>query len=159
MIHDKIQADTHAVFMAGTRESREILHRAELRLYRAVVRHSVAAVAPARRALKQRHQMNIVDAALSDVIQMLPDPLQIARKALRIHQHARQRAVLVPVRHHFPGLVQLLQLPAPALIIPVQHTAKVVKRLLISVIQLPIEPLHLVIIAAHTFRKNRVPCR
>ena len=159
MIHDKIQADTHAVFMAGTRESREILHGAQLRLHRAVIRHGVAAVAPACRALKQRHQMHIVDAALPDIIQMLPDPLQVARKALCIHQHTRQGPVLVPVRHHFPGLVQLLQLPAPILIIPVQHTAKVVKRLLIPVIQLPIEPLHLVIIAAHALRKHRVPCR
>ncbi len=70
MVHDEIQADTHAFFMAFIRKIRKILHRPQLRLHLPEIRNGVAAVASAGRALQEGHQVNIVQAAFLDIIQM-----------------------------------------------------------------------------------------
>ena len=70
MVHDKIKTHTHAVPMALARQLREIRHRPELRLHGAKIRHRIPAVAPILRALQKRHQMQIVDPALFQIIEM-----------------------------------------------------------------------------------------
>ena len=70
-----MKADLGAPVAVG-RQRGQVVHRAELRLDAAEVRDRVAAVAAADRALQQRHQMQIVDAALFEVVELFPHAVE-----------------------------------------------------------------------------------
>ncbi len=159
VIHDKIKAGADSLLMAGTRKVRKVLHRSQFRLHFPVIRDRIAAVAAAGRALQQRHQVKIIHTAFLDIVEMLLHALQILRKALHIHQHAGERSVLIPVRCDLACFIELLQLRAPLLIIAVKHRKKIVKRLLISVIKLAIEPFHLIDALVKSVPELRIPLR
>ena len=89
VVHHKVQAEAHPLRPAGVGQVLQVLHGAQFRLHRAEIRHGVAAVAAALGALQQRHQVQVVDAALLDVGQLLLHTLQGAGKSTRIHHHAQ----------------------------------------------------------------------
>ena len=109
VVHDEVDADAHAQAVAFVAQGRQILHGAQLGLHLAEIGNSIAAVASVLGAFQQRHQVEIVDAAFTDIVKMLPDALQVAREAVGIHEHTQHLIALVPVRHQFSGLVPVLQ--------------------------------------------------
>ncbi len=157
MIHHEIEADADAVPVALVGEVRQILHRSQLRLNLSEISYRVAAVAASRRALEQRHQVKIVHAAVLQVVKMAPDALQIAREAVRVHQHAQHLVALVPVRHHKTRVVPFLQRRGPLLIVLVEHGAEIVEGLLIVMVKLKIQPFELVIVLLQALLKFRFP--
>ena len=101
-------------FLEQTGPRIKILHLKDLKRteeshFFAEVGNGIAAVAPVLGALQQRHQVEIVDAAFLDIVKMLPDALQVARKAVGIHEHAQHLISLIPVRHQLSGLVPVFQ--------------------------------------------------
>ena len=144
VVHDEVEADGDAALVAVLRQRREVGHRAQLRLDGAEVRHGVAAVAAALRALQQRHEVQVVHAAVGDVIQLFAHALQVPREGGDIHQHAHQLMALVPPRVGETRAVQLAQRRGTLGIHALQHADKVVVCLLVTVVKLHIKPLELV---------------
>jgi hypothetical protein len=105
VVHDKVQAETDSPVVALFGQPFQIFHRAQVRLYLAEVGYGVAAVVLFFRRVQQRHQMNIIDIALFDIIQLFPDALQISGKCVYIHHHSQQLVSTVPVRMLHPLLV------------------------------------------------------
>ncbi len=157
VVHDEVEADAHAAVMALVGEIGEIIHGAQFRLYLPEVCHRIAAVGPAGRALKERHQVHVVDAALLDVVQVALHALERSSKAVRVHQHAHHLIAGIPVRNHFPRPVPLPELLAALAVVLVQHVAEVVKRVHVPAVELAIQPLHLVVAAGEPLLKLRFP--
>ena len=136
MVHDKVQTDAHIPLMAGIRQGFKILHGSKGGFYTSEIRNRVSAVTAPRRALEQRHQVKIVYPALLNIVQVLLNSLQIAGKALRIHEHANQFIFAVPVRSLFSDLIKSLQLLLSLRIIPKEHGEEIVKRSFMTIVQL-----------------------
>ena len=139
MVHHKIEADRNAAFVTVRREGFQIFHRAQLRLDTAEIRHRIAAVAAPRRAHQQGHQVQIVDAAFRDIIELLAHALQRARKGVGIHQSPQQMVAPVPFGVLLAGAVHFPQGFGPLLPAAVKHPAEIVPGLLIAVIEFHIE--------------------
>ena len=122
----------------------QIVHGAQLGLHLAEIADGIAAVAAALGALQQRHQMQVVDAAVGNIIQLVLYALQRAGKGVHVHQHAHQVMPLVPVRAGFPRPVHQLERLGPLHPAAVQHIAKIPVGLHIVVIQFTVQPFELV---------------
>ena len=109
VVHYKIQADVDAVFVAGVRQRRKILHRTQFRLYGPEIRHRVPAVAFSFGAGKQRHQMQIVDPAFLQVRYMFSRSLQRTAKVVGIEHHPHQIIAAVPVGVCLPFAICFFQ--------------------------------------------------
>ena len=157
VVHDEVKAYAHAACMAVVSERCEVIHGTQLRLDFAEIGNRVAAVASILGALQQRHQVQVVDAALLDVIQMLLNALQIAGEAVGVHEHTEHIVALVPVGRRLAGLVPLFQKRASLLIIVIHHLTEVIKSLLIIVIELAVQPLHFIIMSGQPLLKYRIP--
>ena len=157
MVHDKVKADAHAAAVALGAQLRQILHGAQLGLDLAEVGYGVAAVAPVLGALQKGHQMQVVDAAFLDIVQMADDALQVSRKAVGVHQHAQDLAALDPVGIGHSGPVPLLEEGRPGGIVLVEHLQQVVEGLLVVVVDLSVEPFHLVVVFFQTLDEFRLP--
>ena len=101
MVHHKVQAQAHPSAVACVGEVLKIVHGSQRGVHTPEVRYRVSAVAASLRTLQQRHQMQIIDSALMNIIKMLGHALQVLRKALCVHKHAGQAAVLIPLRQRF----------------------------------------------------------
>ena len=110
VVHHKIKTDGDAPFVAFGGESAQVLHRAQLGLDLAEVAYRIATVASALRAFQKGHQMEVVDPAVLDVVQIGPDSVQISCECVDVHQHAYQGMPLVPFGEGFPCPVYLLEL-------------------------------------------------
>ena len=157
VVHDKVQADAHAAVVALVAELCQVLHGTQFRLYLAEIRDSITAVAPARRALQEGHQVDIIEAALLQVVEVLPHAVQGPGEAAGVHEHAQHLVALVPVRHLLAHLIPFLQDIRPLRIILVEHAAEIIKGLLVIVVELRVEPLELVIVDGHAVRKHGIP--
>ena len=157
VVHDKVEADTHAVVVALVAQLRQVLHRPQLRLHLPEIRNRIAAVAPARRALQKRHQVDVVQSALLQIVQMLAHTLERARKAVRVHEHAQHLISPVPLRDFLAHLIPLLELRRALRIILIKHTAEILERLLVIVVELCVKPLEFIIVLCEPLRKFRLP--
>ena len=157
MVHDEVQADTHTPVVALIAQFRQIFHGAQSRLHLAEVGYCVAAVAASRGALQQRHEVYIVESALLQIIQVLPDSLERAGKAVGIHEHAQHLIAFVPLRNFLAHLVPLFQNFRPLRIIAIEHIDKICKGLLVIVIKLRIEPLQFIVVLFQALCKLRLP--
>ena len=140
VVHHEVEADRDAAAVAVGGERGQILHRAERGLNLSEVGHRVAAVAAADGAFQQGHQVQIVDAAVLNVVELFAHAVERTGKAVHIHEHADQIAALVPVRVAQPLPVQLAQVFAAAFIGAPEHVGKVIPGLLVPVVQLHIKP-------------------
>ena len=147
VVHHKIQAHGDAPAVAVLRQRPQVVHRAKVGLHLPEIADGIATVAAALGAFQQRHQVQIVDAAVGDIIQLLPHAVQRAGEGLHVHQHAHQIVALVPAGIAQARPVQLLQAFGPFLPGAVQHTGKVVVSLHVVVIQLTVQPFELILIA------------
>ena len=157
VVHDKVEADAESLLMAVLREIIEIFHRAELRLDLSEIRDRVTAVAPVLRALEKRHQMNEIRAAFLNIIKVLMHAFQVPGKAVRVNDHAEHIISLIPVRHERSRVVPLLEERISVCIILMQHGYKIIKRLLVIMIELAVQPFHLIIMYLQALNKLRFP--
>ena len=77
VIHDEVQAHAHSLIMAFFGKGGQVPDRAELRLDIPEIRYRISSVGTACRAFEERHQMDIIDTALFEVIKMAADALQV----------------------------------------------------------------------------------
>ena len=157
MVHHEVKADADAVVVALIGKGRKVLHRAKLRLHRAEIGNRITAVAPVLGALQKGHEMQVVDARLLQVVQVAAHAFQRPCKAAGIHQHAKEVVALVPVRIRKASLVPGLQLCRTAVIELVEHVAKIIKCQFVAVVELPVEPLHLIVNFFKAGPKDRIP--
>ena len=157
MVHHEIKAQAHAPPMAGIRKRLQILHASKRRIDTPEIGYGIASVAAPLRTLQKRHQVEVIHSALPDIIQVLLHSLQIPGKTLGIHQHSDQCAILIPCRKRFPGFIQPAKLFFPLRIIAVQHREKILKCILIPMVQFPIQPLHLIVASGKPFREHLIP--
>ena len=141
VVHHEVQAEDDPPGMAVLRQGGQIGHGAQLRLDLAEVRHGVAAVAAALGALQQRHQVQVVHAAVLYVVQLLPHAVQRAREGLHVHQHAHQ---LVPAG--LPAAVGETQGFGPHVIGPAEHLHKAGIGVHIAAVQLAKQPPELLLV-------------
>ena len=85
VVHHKIQAEGDAPVVAVRGQCFQIFHGPKLRLDLPEVCHRVTAVAAPLRALQNRHQMQIVHAAVFKIIQSFTNAVQAAGKGVHIH--------------------------------------------------------------------------
>ena len=158
VIHDKVQADSDAAVMAGVRQGGQVIHGAQVRLDLPEVADRVAAVAAALRAFQQGHEVEIVDAGFRKVVQLRPDAPEGSREGFDIHQHADHLVAPVPGGAFLPGPVHPFQLLRPLRPEAVEHLGEVVVGFEIVAVQLAVEPLQLVRVAAETEGIFFFPC-
>ncbi len=159
VVHHKIQAHRDAPLVALGRQPVQVLHGAQFRLHLAEIAHRVPAVAAALGAFQQGHEMQIIHAAVGDIIQLFLHALERSRESLHIHQHAHQIVALVPVRVGFPLPVNELQILGPFLPAAVQHAHKIIVGLHIVMVQLAVQPFQLVLVTAEPGGKFLFPFR
>ena len=70
VVHNEVKAYADIVFVTLGGQGFEILHRAELRLDALEIRYRVAAVAPVLGAFQKGHQVQVIDAALLDIVDL-----------------------------------------------------------------------------------------
>jgi hypothetical protein len=102
------QRDAPLVQVAGQRL--QVGHGAEARVHLAVVGHRVAAVALALARPQQRHQVQVADAQLDQVVQVLADALERAGEPVGVADVADHPGPLEPGRVDLPAAVQPPQL-------------------------------------------------
>ena len=90
-------------------EVAEVLGGAEVGPDRAVVLHGVAAVVVALPGLQQRHQVQVGDAELLEVVEVLGDALEVAREPVGVAGVAEHPRLLQPVGGEQPPLVEQVQ--------------------------------------------------
>ena len=157
VVHDEVKAEAHTLAVALVAEGGQVFHGAERGLYLAEIGNRVSAVAASRGALQKRHQMQVVQAAFLQIVKMFLHTLQSPCEAVGVHEHAQHLISLVPFRHLLSGLIPLLQDRASLRIILVEHVAEILKGLLIIVIELGIQPFHLIIMLFQALRKFGFP--
>ena len=87
--------------------------------------------------------MQIVDAALRQIIQLFPHALQRARKGIGIHQGPQQMVTPAPLGIALPRAVHLFQGLGPLLKAAKEHAAEILPGLPVTVIELQIQPAQL----------------
>ena len=157
VVHHEIQTEGDASVVAVRRQRFQIFHRAQFRLDPTEVCHRIAAVAAPLRALEDRHQMQIVHAAVFNVIQLAAHPVQAAGKGADIHQHTQKVMSPVPVGILQALPVQLLQRRGALLPGVIQHPGKIVPGCFISVIQVHIACPQLFLAVLEAGAKLRFP--
>ena len=157
VVHHEIETDRHALLVAFVRKPCQVLHRPQLRLNLSEIRHGIAAVASVLRAFQQGHQVQIIDARLLQVIQMLLYTPERAAEALGIHEHAQHIALLEPVRLFKPLCIQSAELHLSFFIAAAQHAHEIRVSMLV-VIQRQVQPLYFFAHAGHSRFKNSVHC-
>ena len=146
VVHDKVKTHRHPTVMAGIRQIRQVFHGAKLGLYFSEVGHCVSAVRAVLGALKERHQMDIVDSALLQIFKVLLDTLQRSGEAVGIEHHAQSRVVLAPFFGQEATVVPLLQFRFSRLIVIMQHVNEVIECLHVVAVDLTVQPFQFIIV-------------
>ena len=151
VVHHEIQADGDAPPVAVLRQRRQVLHIPQIGAHPPEVRDGVAAVAVFGGAVQQRHEMEIVHAAVGDIVQTLLHAPQGAREGVHIHLHPHQIVSFVPAGIRLPLPVQPAQGFRPLPPHAQQHFRKIPESSLVSVIDFAVEPLQFVRMAVPAF--------
>ena len=109
MIHNEIHAHTDAFLMAGTCKLLQVIHSSQVFLNFSEICYSISAVRTTFRSIQKRHQMNIVDIVLFQIINLALHTLHISGKIIDIEHHTQHVVFLIPVRVCFSLAVQLFQ--------------------------------------------------
>ena len=89
VVHHKVHADLDSLFMAGGSQAFQILHGAKIGLNLAEILHGVAAVASLGHRVQEGHQVDVVDVAFLDIIQLFLDAIDGAAKIVDVEHHAQ----------------------------------------------------------------------
>ena len=98
MVEDEVDADRDAALAQRARDGFEIVHRADRRVDPAVVHHGVAAVRIARPGHQAGHEVDIGDAELAEIVEVVEHALERAGEAVDVEDVAHLGLALEPVR-------------------------------------------------------------
>ena len=96
MIHHKVHADIDSLFVAGRRQSFEILHGSQLFLHLTEIGHRIAAVGASLRRLKKGHQVYVIHVAFLNIIKSGLDALHVSCKIVYVKHHSQHIVLFVP---------------------------------------------------------------
>ena len=91
----------------------QIVDGAEVVAHGAIVHHRVPAVVLAGPRLQQRHQVQVGDAELGEVVDLVGHSLQVAGEQIRVGRVAEHLLVLEPLRVGVPTQVEQPQVRRP----------------------------------------------
>ena len=80
VVHHEVETQRDPVFVAVVCKRGKSFHRAQFRLYLTKIRYRIAAVTSPFRAFEQRHKMQVVHAAVADVVQLCANSVKITGK-------------------------------------------------------------------------------
>ena len=87
----------------------QMLHSSQIFLNFPEICYCISAVRTTFRSIQKRHQMNVVDATLFYIIQLLLHALHIACKIVDVEHHAHHVILLVPVRAFLSARIRCTQ--------------------------------------------------
>ena len=116
-----------------------------------------SATAAPDRALQQGHEVQIVDAALLDVVELFPHAVERFGKAVDVHEHADQIAPLVPAGVLNPAAVDPAHLLAALVKGAQQHLQKILVSVLVVAVERHVQPAQLVLVPRQTLPEKRIP--
>ncbi len=157
VIHNEVQADTDSPAVAVLCQLRQILHRPQTRQYLSKIRNRVAAVAPALRRVQKGHEMQIIDAALLQIIQVTAHSLEISRKILGIEHHSDKVILHIPGGLCLALAVRGLQRLRPLVVERLHGSAEVVVILGLSMVELHVQPFQLIAAGSQPTLKISLP--
>jgi hypothetical protein len=102
VVEDKVDAQVHAAQMHRRGQPLEVGHRADAGVDFAVVGHRVPAVVLALPRPQQRHQVQVGDAELGQVVQPVDDTVERAAEAVDVAAVADLPGPLEPARVDLP---------------------------------------------------------
>ena len=109
VVEDQVHDQADALAAQGGREVAQVVGGAEVGADRAVVLDGVAAVVVALARLEQRHQVQVGDAEVLEVVEVLGDALEVAGEPVGVAGVAEHPRLLQPVGGEQPLLVELVQ--------------------------------------------------
>ena len=146
VVHDEVKAHRHPAVVARVGQIRQVFHGTELGLHFSEVGHRVSAVRAVLGALQERHQMDVVDSALLQILKVFFDPLQRSGEAAGIEHHAQSRVVLAPFFGQEAPVVPLLQFRFSRLVVLMQHINEVIECLHVVAVDLTVQPFQFIIV-------------
>ena len=146
VVHDEVKAHRHSAVVARVGQIRQVFHGTELGLHFSEVGHRVSAVRAVLGALQERHQMDVVDSALLQILKVFFDPLQRSGEAAGIEHHAQSRVVLAPFFGQEAPVVPLLQFRFSRLVVLMQHIKEVIECLHVVAVDLTVQPFQFIIV-------------
>ena len=129
VVHHKVHADVHALLMALAGEMGQILDGAQILPHLAEIGYGIAAVGLALGHVQERHQVDGVDAALLEVVQLPLHAPEIPGKIIDVEHHAHHILLFEPGGIRLFFQVPLLQRGAPLLVKPLHLGAELVKHI------------------------------
>jgi hypothetical protein len=106
VVEHQVDAQRHAALVQVTGQRLQVGHGADPRIHLVVVGHRVAAVALPRARPQQRHQVQVGDAQLDQVVQVLAHSPQRAGEAVGVADVADHPRPLEPGRVDLPAAVK-----------------------------------------------------
>ncbi len=106
VVEHQVDAQGHAALVQVARQRLQVGHGADPRVHLVVVGHRVAAVALPVARPQQRHQVQVGDAQLRQVVQVLADPGQRAGEPVGVADVADHAGALEPGRVDLPAAVE-----------------------------------------------------
>ena len=109
VVEDQVEHQADALAAQRGGELAQVVDGAEVRRDRPVVLDGVAAVVVALARLEQRHQVQVGDAEVLEVVEALRHALQVAGEPLGVAGVAEHPRLLQPVGREQPLLVEAVQ--------------------------------------------------
>ncbi len=144
VVDDKIQAEAHPPAAHGGGEALQILVAPQGGVHLAEVLHRVPPVVFRVGHFQKGHQVQVGDALLGKVVQLLFQPRQVAGEEIHIHGHPQHIPPAKPLGILLPAAVQPPQAEAPLGVEAGHHLLQGGKTLPV-VIKLHIEPIQLLL--------------
>ena len=110
MVEHQVDHQRDAAFPQSLRHIREIVHGSKVAADGTVVGHRVAAIVGALTRLQQRHQVQVSDPEVTQVVEMSEDSVQGTREPVRVTDIARHTGLLQPVGTQQACLVESAQI-------------------------------------------------
>ena len=159
MVHDEIQADVNATFVAGGSQICKIIHGSEFFLDFTEISNRITAVTASLWGVKKRHQMQIINIAFLNIIQFGFQIGKSTGKCIDIHHHTGKIIALVPCRIFFTFQIRFFQCIATHVVELLEYFQKIVqvhRDIWIVLIQFTVEPFQFVEMAGKTLAVDAV---
>ena len=159
MVHDEIQADVNATFVAGSSQICKIIHGSEFFLDFTEISNRITTVTASLRGVKKRHQMQIINIAFLNIIQFGFQIGKSTGKCIDIHHHTGKIIALVPCRIFFTFQIRFFQCIATHVVELLEYFQKIVqvhRDIWIVLIQFTVEPFQFVEMAGKTLAVDAV---
>ena len=98
MIHNEIHAHANAFLMAGTCKLFQVIHSSQIFLNFPEICYCISAVRTTFRSIQKRHEMNVINIVLFQIVNLAFHTFHISGKIIDIEHHAQHVVFLIPVR-------------------------------------------------------------